>query len=141
MTATTIPLSALPQTVTPEAARLTLTAAVSRRRAGLAGLLMVFGLLGALFVLAMFHTVLVQGQYEVSQVDARSSERQAELLELEATVAELRSPDRLRAVALFDLELTEAKSTIYLAPSNTAVAEVAAASMPLPENEGLLPES
>jgi hypothetical protein len=136
MTASPARTTAMPQPKTQDQARLRVTSGRSRRRGfGVAAVLAAFALLGAFFGLAAFHTVLVQGQYEVTQIDIQTAERANELLELRLDVARLKNPDRLRNEATYRLGLVPAAQTTYLAPSNAAVAEVAAATLPLPVPE------
>ncbi len=135
MTAATQASPALPQTAPEQRSQ---PEAAPRRRMrgfGTAAVLAAFALVGAFFGLAAFHSVLVQGQYQVTQIDEKTEVREAELLQLQLDVVVLRSPDRIRSEAVLNLGLVEAGQTTYLAPSNDAVAEVAAAALPMPVDE------
>ncbi|MFV1989907.1 MAG: hypothetical protein ACC652_04115 [Acidimicrobiales bacterium] len=135
MTAATLARPELPQTGIGQKPQT--TAAPKRRRRGFAtaAVLATFALVGAFFGLAAFHSVLVQGQYEVTLINEKTEVREVELLQLQLDVAVLRSPDRIRSEAVLNLGLVEAGRTTYLAPSNEAVAEVAAAALPMPSDE------
>jgi cell division protein FtsL len=86
------------------------------------------------FGLVIFHTVLLQNQRQLDQLDKQVRDEQARYQQLRLEVAELQSPGRIVAVATAKLGLVPSSGTTYLTPSGAdavaarqAQAEAAAA--------------
>jgi|GEM_PF-1194117 len=82
--------------------------------------------LGAVFVvlfgLVVFHTVLLQNQRRLDQLDARVQDEQARYQQLRLEVAQLSSPQRIVDVATQKLGLVPSDGTTYLTPSGADAA-------------------
>jgi Tfp pilus assembly protein PilX len=70
-----------------------------------------------LLALAVAHTVLVQGQMRLDEIDAQLATEQARYQELRTTVAELESPVRV-VTAAEDLGMVSPAGLVYLQPSS-----------------------
>ncbi|HEX7166079.1 MAG TPA: cell division protein FtsL [Acidimicrobiales bacterium] len=70
----------------------------------------------ALFGIVIAHVLLMQGQFELQQLQERSAESQAEYDRLRLQVSELESPDRVVAVAQEKLGMVAPPKITYLAP-------------------------
>jgi len=98
---------------------------VRRRLTPAAGVLLTGLLFVTLFLIAIAHTVLVQGQVRLDALDADLRIEQARYQELRKEVAEMESPSRVVAAAE-DLGMVMPEDLVYLqpdAPSASAVAE------------------
>ncbi len=73
-------------------------------------------LFATLFAVAMAHTVLVEGQVKLDQLDAQLTQEQARYQQLRKKVAELESPDRVVAAAQAQGMVTP-DDLVYLQPS------------------------
>ena len=74
-------------------------------------------LFASLFGLAVFHTVLVQGQAQLDRLDARVASQEATAQELRLGVAELEAPSRIVAEAQDRLGMVSPAAITYLMPS------------------------
>ncbi|MGY6500219.1 MAG: hypothetical protein ACXIVQ_04870 [Acidimicrobiales bacterium] len=89
-------------------------------RVGLVGTVAVALLIGGIFVLAAMHTLVVQAQYELDQVQQDVELRRGELDALRDEVARLESPPAVVAAAL-DLGLVNPDERVFLDPVRTEV--------------------
>ncbi len=82
-----------------------------------------------LFGLVVFHTVLLQNQQRIDQLDAQVRDEQARYQQLRLQVAQLESPQRIIDVATQKLGLVPPATTTYLTPTgdDAAAARQAAA--------------
>ena len=71
----------------------------------------------ALFGVVIAHVMLMQGQFELQQLQQRSAASQAEYDRLRLQVSELESPDRIVAAAQQKLGMVAPQTITYLAPS------------------------
>ncbi len=69
------------------------------------------------FALVMFHTVLLQNQRRLDQLDTQVRGEQATYQQLRLQVAQLQSPERILEVATTKLGLVPSNGTTYLTPS------------------------
>lgn len=104
------------------------SAGARRRLAGLVVVLATMALFGSLFGLAVFHTLLVQSQAELDELDQEISRAEAHTEELRLEVAELESPERIMRVAVEELGLVRPPEVVMLTPPD--------ASAPAPEAPG-----
>jgi cell division protein FtsL len=91
-----------------------------RRRAPRYGLwtaMAIFGVFGVLLAVVMFHTVLLQNQRRLDQLDTQVRDEQALYQQLRLEVAQLSAPQRIIDAATTKLGLVPSQSTIYLTPS------------------------
>lgn len=86
-----------------------------RVRVGVVGSAVFIILLIGVFALAAVHTMVVQAQFELDQLDQRVAERQGELDELRLHVATLESPASITSAAT-DLGLVTPADRLYLEP-------------------------
>lgn len=85
----------------------------ARRLLAAAGMVVALGLFGVVIA----HVMLMQGQFELQQLQQRSAESQAEYDRLRLQVSELESPDRIVEVAQVKLGMVAPRTITYLAPS------------------------
>ena len=71
----------------------------SRSRLGIIGAIALTLLFGSMLGLAVFHSVLVQGQLRLDQTNRRIEQEQARERELRLQVAQLAAPERILAAA------------------------------------------
>lgn len=90
-----------------------------RVRVGVVGSAVFFIILVGVFALAAVHTLVVQAQFELDQLDQSVAERQGELDELRLHVATLESPASITAAAA-DLGLVTPADRVYLEPVVTS---------------------
>ena len=76
-------------------------------------------LFASLFGLAVFHTVLVQGQARLDRIDARVASQEARAQELRLQVAGLEAPSRIVAEARGRLGMVSPAEITYLMPAPT----------------------
>jgi len=88
----------------------------------LVGGIAVGGVLALLFVLAVMHTAIAQGQAHLDDLDARASTRTAEAQELRLAVAQLESPERIITEAETRLGMVEPTTITYLETVDPSVA-------------------
>ncbi len=69
------------------------------------------------FALVMFHTVLLQNQRRLDQLDAQVRSEQATYQQRRLQVAQLQSPERILEVATAKLGLVPSTGTTYLTPT------------------------
>jgi cell division protein FtsL len=69
------------------------------------------------FGLVLFHTVLLQNQRRLDQLDSQVSDQQSRYQQLRLQVAQLQSPERILEVATAKLGLVPSEGTTYLTPS------------------------
>jgi cell division protein FtsL len=81
------------------------------------GVLITALLFAGLFALAVVHTLLVQGQIRLDQLDEQVAEEQGRYQELRLQVAELESPERIVAVAQTRLGMVSPDDIVYLSPA------------------------
>lgn len=70
-----------------------------------------------LFAVAVAHTVLVQGQMRLDEIDSKLDAEQARYQELRTAVAEMESPERV-VTAAEDLGMVSPAGLVYLQPSS-----------------------
>lgn len=99
---------------------------VRRRLTPATGVLLTAGLFATLFLVAIAHTVLVQGQIRLDELDARLAAEQARYQELRTEVAGLESPERVVAAAE-ELGMVSPQDLVYLQPAAPASGAPAAA--------------
>ncbi|HEY2813329.1 MAG TPA: cell division protein FtsL [Acidimicrobiales bacterium] len=89
------------------------------------GLLVTIGI-GAVFAvllgLVMFHTVLLQNQRKLDQLDSQVRDEQARYQQLRLQVAQLQAPQRIIDVATTKIGLVPSSGTTYLTPSGADAA-------------------
>lgn len=85
----------------------------ARRLLAAAGTLVALGLFGVVIA----HVMLMQGQFELQQLQQRSAASQAEYDRLRLQVSELESPDRIVEAAQVKLGMVAPRTITYLAPS------------------------
>ena len=90
----------------------------ARRLLAAAGMVVALGLFGVVIA----HVMLMQGQFELQQLQQRSAESQAEYDRLRLQVSELESPDRIVDVAQVKLGMVAPRTITYLAPSSDPAA-------------------
>jgi cell division protein FtsL len=88
-----------------------------RRLTPAVGVVLTIGLFAVLLALAVAHTVLVQGQMRLDDIDARLATEQARYQDLRKTVAELESPVRVVAAA-HDQGMVSPADLVYLQPTS-----------------------
>jgi len=86
-----------------------------RRLTPATGVLLTAVLFATLFLVAIAHTVLVQGQVRLDELDAKLSVEQARYQELRTEVAEMESPSRVVAAAEA-LGMVSPQDLVYLQP-------------------------
>ncbi len=91
------------------------TARVRRRLTPATGVLLTVGLFVTLFLVAIAHTVLVQGQIRLDGLDAQLTTEQARYQELRTEVAEMESPARVVSAAEA-LGMVAPQDLVYLQP-------------------------
>jgi cell division protein FtsL len=96
------------------------SAARRRRLTPATGVLITSLLFAGLFALAVAHTLLIQGQIQLDQIDAKVAEEQARYQQQRLTVAQLESPERIVAEAQSRLGMVPPNSVIYLSPKTPA---------------------
>jgi cell division protein FtsL len=69
------------------------------------------------FALVLFHTLLLQNQRRLDQLDSQVRTEQARYQQLRLQVAQLQSPERILQVATAKLGLVPSNGTRYLTPS------------------------
>ncbi len=84
----------------------------------------VIGVFIVLFGLAAFHTVLVQGQQRLDDIDREVDAEQARYERQRLAAAQLESPARIVDAAVNELGMVEPETTTYLTPSGAIEAEV-----------------
>jgi cell division protein FtsL len=75
------------------------------------------GLFAVFFALVLFHTLLLQNQRRLDQIDTQVRDQQATYQQLRLQVAQLQSPERILDVATTKLGLVPSNGTTYLTPS------------------------
>jgi cell division protein FtsL len=75
------------------------------------------GVFALFFALVLFHTVLLNNQRRLDQLDAQVRNEQASYQQLRLQVAQLQSPERILEVATAKLGLVPSNGTTYLTPS------------------------
>ena len=88
---------------------------VRRRLTPATGVLLTAVLFATLLLIAVAHTVLVQGQVRLDQLDAQLTAEQARYQELRTEVAEMESPSRVVAAAEA-LGMVSPQDLVYLQP-------------------------
>jgi cell division protein FtsL len=88
---------------------------VRRRITPITGVLLTGLLFATLFLVAIAHTVLVQNQIHLDDLDAQLTTEQARYQELRTQVAELESPGRVVAAAE-ELGMVAPQDLVYLQP-------------------------
>lgn len=96
--------------------------AARRRLARRAGLAVLVAGAAVVFAIAAAHVLLMQGQFELQELESRSAESQAEFDRLRLEVAQLESPDRIVATAQDRLGMIAPEKVTYLAPSTDPAA-------------------
>jgi len=114
----------------------------SRRRRGwqvgtIAGLLLFL----ALFAVAGAHTLIVQQQRHIDDVNARIASAEEEAEALEVALAELQSPERIVREARERLGMVPAPSPVYLRPAETDDARAAEVPPPTPTTVATTPST
>src|SRR5437899_5146051 len=74
-------------------------------------------LFAVLFGLVVFHTVLLQNQQRLDQVDAQVRDAQARYQQLRLQVAQLEAPQRIVDAATQKLGMVQPQGTTYLTPA------------------------
>ncbi len=95
-----------------------------RRRAAAVVVLATLLLFGALFGMAVFQTILVQGQARLDRLDQRIAAEQQRLEGLRVDVAALEAPDRIVAEAERRLGMVPPDEVLYVAPPAGLAAEL-----------------
>jgi cell division protein FtsL len=75
------------------------------------------GVFALFFALVLFHTVLLNNQRRLDQLDTQVRDEQASYQQLRLQVAQLQSPERILEVATAKLGLVPSNGTTYLTPS------------------------
>ena len=88
-----------------------------RPRYGLLTTIGIAGVFGILLAVVMFHTVLLQNQRRLDQLDSQVRTEQARYQQLRLEVAQLQAPQRIIDVATTKLGLVPSQGTTYLTPS------------------------
>ncbi len=86
----------------------------------------VVGVFVVLFGLAAFHTVLVQGQQRLDDVERRVAEEQARYERQRLEAARLEAPGRIVDTAVNELGMVSPQDTTYLTPSGALDAQIGA---------------
>jgi cell division protein FtsL len=97
-----------------------------RRLTPATGVLLTAALFATLFLVAIAHTVLVQGQVRLDDLDAKLTVEQARYQELRTEVAEMESPSRVVAAAEA-MGMVSPEDLVYLQPAPTEPATAATA--------------
>lgn len=117
---------------------------VRRRLTPATGVLLTALLFATLFLVAIAHTVLVQGQIRLDDLDAQLTTEQARYQELRTEVAEMESPARVVAAAE-QLGMVAPQDLVYLQPevadATTASSAPGQTTPAIPEPEGTAPSS
>lgn len=103
----------------------------ARRLLAAAGVLVAVGLFGVVIA----HVMLMQGQFELQQLQQRSAASQAEYDRLRLQVSELESPDRIVEVAQVKLGMVAPRTITYLAPSADPAALPSTSAGPTADDE------
>jgi cell division protein FtsL len=90
-----------------------------RVRVGLVGTVMLVVVLIGVFALAAVHTLVVQAQFELDQVEQQVAERRGDLDALRLEVATLESPSAI-AEAAATIGLVNPPDRVYLEPTSMA---------------------
>lgn len=98
---------------------------VRRRLTPRAGVVLTALTFVTLLLVTVAHTLLVQGQIHLDELDAQLRVEQARYQELRKDVAEMESPSRIVAAAE-DLGMVMPEDLVYLQPSTPASADVPA---------------
>ncbi len=101
----------------PRPTRPSLRVVPRQQRRGLVGTvvaLTVLALFASLFGLAVFHTMLVEGQSTIDELDDRMTVAEAETERLRLQISELESPERILSVATEDLGMIPPDDVIQL---------------------------
>lgn len=101
----------------PRPARPALRVVPGHQRRGVVGTvvaLTVLALFASLFGLAVFHTMLVEGQSTVDDLDDRLVVAESETERLRLQIAELESPERILTVATEDLGMVPPDDVVQL---------------------------
>lgn len=101
-----------------------LSPAARRRRARILVTLASVVLVGSLFGVTAFHTVLVADQGDLDALNRRVAEQEARYERLRLQVAELESPDRIVREATERLGMVPAADVVYLTPTPELAEEV-----------------
>jgi cell division protein FtsL len=105
---------------------------VRRRLTPATGVLLTAVLFATLFLVAIAHTVLVQGQVRLDALDSQLTVEQARYQELRTDVAEMESPSRV-VQAAEELGMVSPQDLVYLQPE--APDPCAGATPPAPADE------
>jgi cell division protein FtsL len=92
----------------------------------------------ALFAVAVCHALLIQRQAALDELDQSVAEEQARYEELSLEVAELRSPDRIKAEATERLGMVPAGEVLFLTPDEPEPPDEGDED---PEDEALSPDT
>ena len=96
----------------------------SSRMLGIFGTMALLTLFVALFGMAAFHAVIVQGQDRIDALDEQVGVARSETQRLRLRLAELMAPDRIVEEAKSRLGMVEPPSVVYLTPTRrSAVGE------------------
>jgi cell division protein FtsL len=85
-----------------------------------AGVMLTILLFVALFSVAVSHTLLIEGQAKVDDLDQQVAAEQARYEELRREVAELEAPQRILAEATGKLGMVPAGDPVWLSPDDPA---------------------
>lgn len=97
---------------------------VRRRLTPATGVLLTAMLFATLLLIAVAHTVLVQGQVRLDELDAQLTVEQARYQELRTEVAEMESPSRVVAAAE-EMGMVSPQDLVYLQPGPSEPAATA----------------